>query len=169
MAAKGAAFETTAPASTPGQKGDEALKGFPGFIKRRVNRRRQGQAGTTVIEALVSMGVLVIASLTVATSTTTSFSAVDRSQVTIGMETALRETMESIQGVDFADLETLDGNRVYTSDAERRVIIIVRVNQVTPTLKAVEVAVHQKKKDPTTNSWTEGDKVFQAMTYRTER
>jgi len=122
----------------------------------------------SILEVVLSMGVLVIASLTVATSTTSSFQAVDRSDNTIHVENAVRETLESLRAVDFASLDAIDGNLLYAKDPEKNILISIQVSQVTPTLKAIEVEVFKKVRT-SANQVGRGDRVFRALTYRSQR
>jgi Tfp pilus assembly protein PilV len=125
------------------------------------------QAGLTILEVLIAMGVLVIAALTVATTTTSSFSAVDQSESTIRLENAVRETMESIRAVPFADLDGLDGNQLYTNDPKKNILIAVSVSQTSSTMKAVVIEAFEKKRSG--NLVVRGEKIFQTLTYRSER
>ena len=125
------------------------------------------QSGLTILEVLIAMGVLVIAALTVATTTTSSFSAVDQSESTIRLENAVRETMESIRAVPFADLDGLDGNQLYTNDPKKNILIAVSVSQISSTMKAVVIEAFVKKKSG--NLVVRGEKIFQTLTYRSER
>jgi len=122
----------------------------------------------SLIDVVTSMGVLVIASLTVATSTTSSFQAVDRSDTTIRVENAVRETMESLRAVDFASLDVLDGDLLYANDPDRNIVIRLRVSQVKPTLKAIELVVFKKVRTGP-SQFGPGDRLFRALTYRSER
>jgi type II secretory pathway pseudopilin PulG len=140
----------------------------PNRSKSDPRRRRKREAGMSILEVVLSMGVLVIASLTVATSTTSSFQAVDRSDCTIHVENAVRETLESLRAVDFASLDALDGDLLYANDPEKNILIGIRVSLVSPNLKAIEVEVFKKVRT-SANQVGRGDKVFQALTYRSQR
>ena len=98
----------------------------PDLGKSGPRPRREREAGMSLLEVVLSMGVLVIASLTVATSTTSSFQAVDRSDNTIHVENAVRETLESLRAVDFASLDAIDGNLLYAKDPEKNILISIR-------------------------------------------
>ena len=134
----------------------------------RAARRRAGEAGMAMFEVALAMGVLVIASLTVATSTTSSFQASNQSESTIRVENAIRETMESIRAVEFDNLDALDGNQLYTNDKLKNILIAVRVSQVSPTLKAVEIDVFRKVRTGP-GTVTRGEAIFHALTYRSAR
>jgi Tfp pilus assembly protein PilV len=135
---------------------------------RRRRRHRTHESGMAMFEVALAMGVLVIASLTVATSTTSSFHATNQSESTIRVENAIRETMESLRAVDFEDLDALDGNQLYTDDKLKNILIAIRVTQVSPTLKAIEIDVFRKvRTGPSTVR--RGDAIFHALTYRSLR
>ncbi len=138
------------------------------FQRRRARApRRRSEAGLTTLEAVIAMGIAAVASFTVATSTTTSFRAVDRSERTANVENAMRESVESIKTVDYVNLETLDGNKLFVNDDRRDAIIQLTVSQVSPTMKAVEVDAFEKQK--TNGVWTAGLRIGHALVLRAER
>lgn len=130
--------------------------------------RRESEAGLGLLEVLVAMTVVVIATLALASSTASSFQAVGQSGLTTRVENAVRETVESIRTVSFNDLESLDGVQLFTDDSERNILIAVRVSRVSATLKAVELEVYRKTRTGP-NSVTRGDKIFQSLIYRAQR
>jgi Tfp pilus assembly protein PilV len=130
--------------------------------------RREGEAGLGLLEVLVAMTVVVIATLALASSTASSFQAVGQSSLTTRVENAVRETVESIRTVNFNDLESLDGVQLFTNDSERNILIAIRVSQVSSTLKAIELEVFRKVRTGP-NSVTPGDKIFQSLVYRAQR
>ena len=135
--------------------------------RRHRGRRRRCESGLTTIETLISMGVVLVASLSVATSTTTSFHAVDRAEHSANLENALRETVETVQAIDYANLETLDGNELYAADQRRSVIVQMAVTQVSPRLKAVRIDLFDKERNGST--WVAGNKITHAIVYRALR
>jgi len=137
-------------------------------IHRRASARREREAGLGLLEVLLAMSVVVIATLALATSTASSFHAVGQSDVTTRVENAVRETMESIRAVDFNDLESLDGTQLYTNDAEKNLLITVRVTRVSSTLKAFELTVFRKVRTGP-GAVTRGDRIFRSLGYRARR
>jgi len=130
--------------------------------------RRECEAGLGLLEVLVAMSVVVIATLALASSTASSFQAVGQSSLTTRVENAVRETVESIRTVVFDDLESLDGIQFFTNDSNRNILITTRVTRVSATLKAIELAVFRKVRTGP-NSVTRGDKIFQSLVYRAQR
>lgn len=149
-------------------KRNRLFKFLPPWRRGRSERRRSSETGFTLLEVVISMGVLVVASMTVATSTTSSFQAVDQSEINIRVEKAIQETMESIRAVPFDGLEALDGNQLNTNDKTKRILVTIQVSQVSTSLKAIEVEIFKKARN-SAGQTVPGDKLFQALTYRSQR
>jgi len=149
-------------------KRNRLFKFLPLRRSGRPERRRNSESGFTILEVVVSMAILVVASMTVATSTTSSFQAVDQSELNIRVEKAVQETMESIKAVSFDGLDALDGNQLYTTDKTKRILVNIQVSQVSTSLKAIEVEIFMRAKN-NAGQTVPGDQIFRALTYRSQR
>lgn len=128
----------------------------------------RGDGGFSLIEVIMGLAVVVVASLAVANATVSSLSTADLTEKLLEVETAVRETMESARAVSYRDLESLHGLELYRDDDERDFFLTLRVSQLTPIRKSLVVEVFEKWTDAE-DQVIKGRRLFRTMAYRSER